>query len=50
MLLHPYNQEMYLELDIEPKDKDLSFIKDFISKFDGGKDVKPFNMEFQVIQ
>ena len=47
---HPSNQDMDLELDIEPKDKDWSFIKDFISKFDGGKDVKPFDMEFQVIQ
>ena len=27
---NPYNQEMDLELDIEPKDKDWSFIKDFI--------------------
>ena len=48
---NPSNQEHDLELDIEPKDPgDWSFIRDFIKDFDGGRDVKPFDMEFQVIQ
>ena len=48
---NPLNQEMDLQLDIEPKVKgEWQVISDFISRYDKGFDVEPFDMEFQVIQ
>ena len=48
---NPLNQEMDLQLDIEPKVKgEWQVISDFISRYDKGFDVEPFDMEFQVVQ
>ena len=48
---HNNNAEMEFMFELSPKSKDeWKVINDFISRYDRGYDVEPFDMEFQVIQ